>query len=101
MGQTDAAGGIRVTFDLQKQDVRDGLTVIYETDHYPPHPLAVHPRVPEAVAHGIQRALLDMGTDPDGERLLAEIPIKAMGTAHDEDYDGLRKLKLEEFSVEQ
>lgn len=101
MGQADAAGGIRATFDQQKPDVRDGLTIIYETDRYTPHPLAAHPRVPGDVAARVQQAMIALGETPKGDALLAEVPIKTIGVARDGDYDALRTLGLEAFYVEQ
>lgn len=101
LGQADAAGGIRATFDQQKPEVRDGLTIIYETERYAPHPLAVHPRVPIDLTARVLQALLALGAEPRGAALLAEIPVKSIGTARDSDYDPLRTLGLEAFYVEQ
>ncbi|CUW41073.1 ABC-type phosphate/phosphonate transport system [Magnetospirillum sp. XM-1] len=101
MGQADAAGGIRATFDQQKPELRDGLAVIYETEQYTPHPLAAHPRVPAEMAEKVQQAMIALGTTPMGDALLDGIPIKTIGIARDSDYDALRNLGLEAFYVEQ
>jgi phosphonate transport system substrate-binding protein len=101
MGQADAAGGIRATFDQQKPEVRDGLSIIYETERYPPHPVAAHPRVPAAMAAKVRQALIALGQSPKGSALLSEIPIKTIGGAVDGDYGALRTLGLEAFYVEQ
>lgn len=101
MGQTDAAGGIRATFDMQKPEVRDGLTILYETAHYTPHPLAVHPRVSGGMAAKVQQAMLALGGTPKGDALMEDVPIKSIGIASDSDYDDLRTLGLEAFYVEQ
>lgn len=101
LGQADAAGGIRATFEQQKPEVRDGLTVIYETGRYTPHPLAVHPRVPAEMAEKVQRTMIALGATPKGDTLLEGIPIKTIGVAVDGDYDALRTLELEAFYVEQ
>lgn len=101
LGQADAAGGIRATFDQQKPEVRDGLVVIYETERYTPHPVAVHPRIPAEVVDRVRTAMLAMAAEPRGAALLAEIPVKALGPAGDSDYDPLRVLGLEAFYVEQ
>ncbi|ARJ64784.1 phosphate ABC transporter [Magnetospirillum sp. ME-1] len=101
LGQADAAGGIRATFEQQKPEVRGGLTVIYETERYTPHPLAVHPRVSAELAAKVQQAMIALGKTSKGDALLEGIPIKAIGTASDSDYDTLRNLGLEAFYVEQ
>lgn len=101
LGQADAAGGIRATFDQQKPEIRDGLTIIYETERYTPHPLAVHPRVAPDMAEKVQQAVLALGQTPKGAALLAEIPVKSIGVALDGDYDALRTLGLEVFYIEQ
>lgn len=101
LGQADAAGGIRATFDQQKPELRDGLTVIYETERYTPHPLAAHPRVPAHMAAKVQQAMIALGATPKGDALLEGIPVKTIGVALDSDYDSLRNLGLEAFYVEQ
>ena len=101
LGQADAAGGIRATFDQQKPEIRDGLIIIHETERFSPHPLAVHPRVPAEVVRQVQQAFLAMGKDPKGDALLEGIPIKTVGVANDGDYASLRNLGLEAFYVEQ
>jgi len=101
LGQTDAAGGIRATFDQLKPEIRDGLIIIHETDRFPPHPLAAHPRVPAAAVLRVQKALLELGRDRQGVRLLADVPIKSVGPASDQEYESLRHLGLEAFYVDQ
>lgn len=100
LGQADAAGGIKATFEQQEPAVRDGLRILYETDRYTPHPLAVHPRVPAAFAERLRGAFEAMGGDDAGIALLAGIPMKTAGPASDRDYDSLRRLGLAEFYVE-
>lgn len=101
LGQADAAGGIRATFDQQKPEIRDGLTIIHETERFAPHPVAAHPRVPATVVRQVKLALLAMGKDLKGDALLDGVPIKTVGEANDSDYASLRNLGLEAFYVEQ
>jgi phosphonate transport system substrate-binding protein len=100
MGQADAAGGIWATFEQQAPEIRSGLRVLHETERYTPHPVAVHPRMPEALSAKIQAAFLALGEDAAGRELVAGIPMKQLGRAGDRDYDSLRGLGLEAFYVE-
>lgn len=100
LGEAAAAGGVMATLETQTQDIRDGLRVLYETERYAPHPLAAHPRVPDAAAKRLATALMALEADEAGRALLAEIPVKHLGSATDADYDRLRRLGLEAFYVE-
>lgn len=101
LGQADAGGGVQATFDLLDPEMRSKLRILYETNHFPPHPLAVHPRLPKGERELIQHAFLHMAQTEAGKALIAEIPMKQAGAATSDDYAGLARLGLEEFYVEQ
>lgn len=100
MGEADAAGGIKATFEQQPSEIKDGLRILYETDRYMPHPVAVHPRLSAVMAGKVQAELLALGARPAGAALLAEVPFRRLGIAVDSEYDQLRKLGLDAFYVE-
>lgn len=97
LGRAAAAGGVMATFNSQPATVKDALRIIYETTHVPPHPVVAHPRVPAAVREAVAQALLDMAATPEGQALLAEVPIQKAVRATAEDYHVVHELGLERF----
>lgn len=99
LGVSEASGGVKASFDLQKPDIRDGLRIIYETSRVPSHPILAHPRVPPEHRDRVRKALLDMAATPEGVALLAKIPMTQVVPATASDYTALEKLNLEKFYV--
>ncbi len=99
LGLTEAGGGVASTLNAQKPDIRQKLRVLYETRTMNPHPISVHPRVPEADREKIRQALLEMAKTETGAALLAKIPISRAMTASLEDYTPMYSWGLEEFYV--
>ncbi len=99
LGQAVAGGGVRKTLNAQPPEVRDALRIIYTTDAVAPHPLTAHPRVPEEVRERIKAAFLELAQTPEGQALLARIPMSQAGEANMEDYQPLREMGLENYFV--
>jgi len=95
LGKTSAGGGIARTLSEQPPEITDKLRVLYETERASPHPISVHPRVPKQAALKLQQALLAMGENPAGKKLLAGIPIKEICSAIESDYEPLAHMGLE------
>lgn len=76
MGQLKA-GRVRVAavnnLVMKGYAARENLRyrVLWESAPFPNLPVAVHPRVPKAVADAVKAAFDGMGGDPDGARILA------------------------------
>ena len=96
-----AGGGVQKTLNQQKAEIKNNLEIIHTTTPVPPHPFAVHPRVPREVVEKVQTAFLAMGTTDTGRKMLQKIPIKEIGTAEMRDYLILEKMGLERFYVNQ
>lgn len=99
LGETAAAGGVMSTFDQQPPEIRDQLRIIYETQRTPPHPVVAHPRVPAVVRDEVTQALLDMAATPEGQAMLAKIPMVQAVPADASEYAALRELGLRDFYV--
>ena len=97
-GGAAAGGGVLRTFNEQPDEVKSRLKIVYETSKVSPHPLAAHPRVPQAVVDKIRETFLKMGQDAKGKEILAQVPIKQVGEANLEDYKALDDLGLEMFA---
>jgi phosphonate transport system substrate-binding protein len=97
LGQTAAGGGVAATLRSQKPEIRQKLRILYETRPISPHPISVHPRVPEADRKKVQQALLDMAETKKGAALLAKIPMRKAVVASLEDYKPMSDWGLEAF----
>jgi phosphonate transport system substrate-binding protein len=100
MGDVVAGGGVISTLAKEPAAVRDQLSILYTTPETAPHPLAVHPRVPAAVAGKIEAALLALHSDPEGAKLLAAAQMpKPMVANYHRDYEHLQRLRLDRYAV--
>lgn len=100
MRQADAGGGVQKTFNKLPDNLRNELKIIYQTRKVAPHPIAVHPRVPDEIKEKIFNAFLSLGNTSEGRALLKEVPINQIGEATSEDYEPLKTLGLEKYYVE-
>ena len=98
-GAAAAGGGVQKTFSQQAKGIRDQLRILHRTGKVAPHPLAAHPRVPEAIVKQVQQVMLSLGETEDGRQLVAKIPMKQIGQAHLADYSALQKMGLEPYYV--
>jgi phosphonate transport system substrate-binding protein len=95
-GRYPAGGGVLRTFNSTSKEFRDNLRILWTSEKFTPHAFAAHPRVhAEAVQH-LQQAMLDMEHDPQGQKLLKAIQIKAIEPGVDKDWDDVRGLKIED-----
>lgn len=92
LGLFPAGGGVLRTFNMIPQELRDQLTVFYETSEYTPHAIAVLPSVPRQQRDKLLKALMSL--DEETPELLAGIGITAFSAARDADYDDIRGLNL-------
>ncbi|OGI50317.1 MAG: hypothetical protein A3B81_04415 [Candidatus Muproteobacteria bacterium RIFCSPHIGHO2_02_FULL_65_16] len=100
MGEVDAGGGIPHTLKYELAAAREQLRVVYTTPGFPPHPLAVHPRVPAAVRRAVLKAILDMNADEPGMKLLERAQLTdPTAASYQGDYRPLEKLGLEKYVV--
>jgi len=100
LGDFAAGGGVNQTFADQTPEMRAKLRVLYETPPAAPHPLAAHPRVPEAVRKKVAAAFLGLAGDPGGRALLADARVpKPVAADYTRDYEALEKLNLDKYLV--
>lgn len=99
MGMADAGGAVMATFNRQPKEIRDQLRILYKTGDVPKHPIVVHPDVPSDVVKRVSKAFLELGNSTEGKALLANIPMKKIGSADLKDYQLLIDMGLEAFYV--
>jgi phosphonate transport system substrate-binding protein len=99
-GEAVAAGGIETTLERESDGLKQRLRVLYTTPSVPPHPLAAHPRLPADVREKIIAAMLKIGRDQAGQKLLADVGLAPTIRAdYIRDYLPLEKLKLERHVI--
>lgn len=82
-------GGIQRTFDnFSNVADKNKLKVIYTTDAYPSHPIAVKPGIDNALREKFVSALIRMP-----QTLRNALSIQAFIPTEDSEYDGIRKLE--------
>ena len=99
LGAVAAGGGVRRTLEREPASVQEGLRIIHETPPSPPHPIAAHPRVPEALRAALQDAFIALGDSVSGRTLLAAVLMPQPQRVVWADYAPLEQLGLEEFVV--
>ena len=99
LGQMDAGGGVMATLNRAEPQVRDQLRIVYETTRVLPQPFVVHQRIAPDVAEAVQKAFLKMAETPEGQELLARIPMRQAISATSAEYDALHALHLQNYWV--
>jgi phosphonate transport system substrate-binding protein len=100
LGDTQAGGGVGKTLKKQKAEYQQALRVIHKTSPVSSHPIAAHPRVPNADIKKVTAALLNMGTTAATSALLQGIPIQQISIATFADYEPLKNMNLERFYIQ-
>lgn len=91
-GFAAAGGGVQRTLDSTSPAARESLRVLWQSPGYPPHPIAAHPRVPDANQRRVQQALIRLGDSPRGRQLLDRLKIQAFAAVEDADYAAIAAL---------
>lgn len=89
-----AGGGESRTLGALDPEIRDQLTVIWRSEGLPPFPFFAHPRVSAATVGRLQKAMVEMGQDPEGQALLKTVNIQELEKSSDAHYTDVRKLNL-------
>lgn len=97
-GEGSAGGMIASTLNSEDEKLQDKMKVLYETPLASSHPVAVHPRIPEALRKkftaSLKKALLSMPKEA------AEISLSnPQETSYAKDYQVLEKMGLEKYVV--
>lgn len=90
-----AGGGVMQTLGKIPEEVKDELRVLWVSDSYTPHALAVHPRLSTAVVQQIGAALVALDSDPRGRDLLTAIGLPGFDMARDSQWNDIRSLNID------
>ena len=99
-GDMKAGGGVNNTLNSEVSEIQDKLRVLYETQAYSPHPVVTHPNIPADVRAKFLKAMINLGQDVEGQKLLEGINIsQPKAVSYAQHYKVLESLKLEKFLV--
>lgn len=96
-----AGGGVKRTLMKEPDDVKNQLTIIYETPPSASHPLSAHTRVPASFRNKVTETILKLANDKSNEKMFEKItipdPVKA---DFDRDYVPIKKIEamLEKYT---
>ena len=93
-GMYMASGGVMRTFKAGDEITRGTLKVLWTSDGYTPHAIAVHPRVPAADSSAVQQALVALADDAEGQAMVKALKLKGFEAAQDSDWNDVRALNL-------
>lgn len=98
-----AAGGtVNAAFNDEAPELRDQLTILFQTPDVASHPIVAHPRVPASVRKTVANALLAMQQDAEGRAMLKEIRMPNLVDANfQNDYQPLEKLNIQKYLVQE
>ena len=99
LGEAEASGGVKSTFDSLDEPLKQNLRILYETSRVPPHPIAAHPRVPQEVVDAFQNAILELAATEEGHEMLSKIPMRQAAATTPEEYLPLAEMNLENYVV--
>ncbi len=99
LNATAAGGGVMRTLREQPEMLQGRLRILHQTRAANPHPIVVHPRVPETVTAAVVEEFQAMGESDQTQALLAQVPIHQVATTSMNDYSMLRDWGLDAFYV--
>jgi len=100
LGHIAAGGTTNTAFEDETPEMREQLTVLFQTPDVAPHPVSVHPRVPANVRKLVMQAFFAMQEDDEGRAMLKEIRMPNLVEAnYKNDYQPLEKLNIDKYMV--
>jgi phosphonate transport system substrate-binding protein len=96
-GLYPAGGGVMRTLNNLAPEIRSQLRVLWTTEAFTPHAIAVHPRVPLAERQEIGAALFRIADSPEGRTLVEALNLKGFEAAANQDWNDVRALDIREL----
>ena len=102
LGHVAAGGSVNSALNDEAVEMRDQLTVLFQTPDVASHPITSHPRVPANLRKSVMTALQGMQQDAEGRAMLKEIRMPNMVEANfQSDYLPLEKLNIQKYLVKE
>jgi len=91
-GVTDASALMQPPYEAASQRVKENMRVIAKTKSTPHIPISVSQRISNSCAEDITRLLLEMGSTPDGKKILSHHTFSGFKLTAPEEYEKIRDL---------
>jgi phosphonate transport system substrate-binding protein len=102
LGHVAAGGSVNAALNDESPELRDQLTILFQTPDVASHPLIAHPRVSANVRKNVTNALLAMQQDVEGRAMLKEVRLPNLVDAnYQNDYQPLDKLNIQKYLVQE
>jgi phosphonate transport system substrate-binding protein len=93
-----AGGSVNKALELEREDIKSGLRVLYKTASVAPHPIVVHKRVSKEMSDSFKNAIISLALNKNfvGMMTKAQLasPVEAL---YERDYLPIDRLKLEKY----
>jgi phosphonate transport system substrate-binding protein len=90
-----AGGGIERTLSTVSPEIRNKLTVLWRSEGFTPHAIAVSPSVDQKTRVAIQNALLSLSEEEKGLKILKKLSFSGFMNSEDSDWDDVRSLNID------
>ena len=94
LGLFPAGAGVPRTFNMLEPELQSQLRILWQTQPFTTHAIAVAPSLSSELSDKIRQAMLAMNQDPQGLSLLAKIGFKGFVPANNQDWDDVRRLTI-------
>lgn len=102
LGHVAAGGTVNAALNDEAPELRDQMTVLFQTPDVASHPIIAHPRVPVSVRKSVVASLLGMQQDVEGRAMLKEIRLpNPVDANYQNDYQVLEKLNIQKYLVQE
>jgi phosphonate transport system substrate-binding protein len=99
LGKAAAGVTLSVVMDKMPEYRRREIRTLLKTGEIPFHPLSAHPRVALFVQLAVKKAILDLGTTPEGKKLLGDVRLPSPVVAdYERDYRALEGIDVKTIS---
>lgn len=100
IGESAAGGGVNKTLEGEPEDIRQRLSVLYETPGYRSHPIIASKKVSKATQDRIMAGFMSLKASDTGRALLAGVQLSdPIPVSYRKDYQPLEQLGLEKLVV--
>lgn len=100
IGEAAAGGGVNKTLEIEPEEARKKLRVLYESPGYRSHPIIASAKLPRSVRERIQQSFLELAKSESGKALLNGVQLKEPVTVtYQADYRPLERLNLDKLVV--
>ncbi len=92
-GFLPAGGGIVRTIEALPKDIKEKLNIVWQSDAYSPHAIAVHPRLSSSKKELLQKGFLNINVETK-IHILDAINFEGFELAQDEQWNDVRTLSI-------